>query len=173
MLELNFAVESAGPILSAAPPSIGFRVHVTETTGSIPVHSVALRSQVRIQPARRRYTGDEQRKLLDLFGTPDRWGKTVRELFWATVSVTVPPFTGGTTVELPVPCDRDPTRSATRYFDGLDDGEAPLLFLFSGTAFYEAAGAGPQIAPIPWDREARFRLPVAVWKDLLAGAVTP
>ena len=170
MPELSFAVESAGPFRPAAAPFLGFRVRVTDADAA-PITSIALRCQVRVQPARRRYTGAEQEKLLDLFGTPDRWGKTVRDLPWATLSVTVPPFTGTATVEVPVPCDGDPTRAATRYLDALDGGEAPLLFLFSGTAFYEAPDVGPQVAFIPWDREARYRLPVALWKDLVAEAV--
>jgi hypothetical protein len=138
-----------------------------------PITSVALRCQVRVQPARRRYSGPEQEKLLDLFGTPDRWGKTVRDLLWANVGVTVPPFAGETAVTLPVPCDRDPAHAAARYCDALDGGEVPLIFLFSGTVFYEAVGGRPQVAPIPWDREARYRLPAAVWKNLFAEVATP
>jgi hypothetical protein len=169
MVDLTFAVDGAGPVRDAATPAVGFRLRVT---AGVPVHSAALRCQVRIQPARRRYSPAEQERLLDLFGTPDRWGKTVRDLHWATVDVTVPPFAGETAAGLPVPCDRDPTRAASKYFDALDGGDAAVLVLFSGTVFYEAAGVGPQVGFVPWDREARFRLPVAVWKDLFAEAVT-
>jgi len=165
MPDLSFRVEGAGP----APGAIEFRLRVADAENA-PVHRVALRCQVRIQPARRRYSEAEQAKLLDLFGTPDRWGQTVRDLPWAAVGVTVPPFVRETAVGLPVPCDRDPTRAAARYFDALDGGDAALLFLFSGTVFYEAAGVGPQVGFIPWDCEARYRLPVAVWKDLFAEA---
>jgi hypothetical protein len=169
MPDLNFAVESAGPVRGAAPPLLAFRLRVTEPAADpAPILSIALRCQVRIQPARRRYSTAEQKSLLDLFGTPDRWGQTVRDLQWATASVTVPPFVGATAVRLPVSCDRDPTRAASRYLDALGDGDAALIFLFSGTVFYEAPGVGPQVAMIPWDREARFRLPVAVWKSLFA-----
>lgn len=174
MVELNFAVEDAAPLRDAAVPAIGFRLRVAEPAARpTPVHSIALRCQVRIQPARRRYSATEQERLLDLFGTPDRWGQTVRDLPWAALSVALPPFAGATTVEVCVPCDRDPTRAATRYFDALDGGEAALLFLFSGQVVYEASGVGPQVGFIPWDREARYRLPVAVWKNLFAEAATP
>jgi hypothetical protein len=167
MPDLSFGVESAGPL----PGAIGFRLRVSDA-GRTPVHSIALRCQVRILPARRRYSEAEQARLLPLFGTPDRWGKTLRDLPWAVMNMAVPAFTGTTVVDLPVPCDRDPTAAATRYFDALDDGDAPLLFLFSGTVSYEAAGVGPQVGFIPWDREARFRLPAAVWKDVFSGAAS-
>ncbi len=39
--------------------------------------------------------------------------------------------------------------------------------MFSGTIFYEPAGAGFQIEQIPWDREAKFRLPVRVWQEMM------
>jgi hypothetical protein len=32
--------------------------------------------------------------------------------------------------------------------------------------FY-ARGSGFQIAQIPWDKEARYRLPVRVWKEMM------
>lgn len=66
---------------------------------------------------------------------------------------------------------RDPTHGATRYLDALEGGDAPVIFLFSGTIFYEAVGVGEQVGLIPWDREARYRMPIAVWKDLFAEAV--
>jgi hypothetical protein len=166
MVELTFAVEGAEPLPGA--PALGFRLRVS-AAGAMPVQSIALRTQVRILPARRKYSEAEQAKLLDLFGTPERWGKTLRDLHWATVGVTVPAFTGSAAVALPVPCDRDPSAAAFRYFDALDGGDAALLFLFSGTAFYEAE-VGPQVGMILWDREARYRLPVVLWKGLFAGA---
>ena len=48
-----------------------------------------------------------------------------------------------------------------------DDGEVPLEFLFSGTVFYSAAGGCLQTARIGWDREAEYRLPVAVWRETM------
>jgi len=72
-----------------------------------------------------------------------------------------------------VPCDHDPGSAAARYFDALDGGDAELLFLFSGTVFFEAAGVGLQVCLIPWDREARYRLPIGVWNDLFAAERGP
>ena len=42
----------------------------------------------------------------------------------------------------------------------------PLLFLFSGTVFAKAEN-GYQVEQVPWNKEASFRLPVALWRDLM------
>jgi Family of unknown function (DUF6084) len=130
-----------------------------------PIHAVALRCQLRIEPARRRYTPVEQERLLDLFGTPDRWGQTLKPMLWTHAGAVVPPFTGAGAVDLPVPCTFDFSMAATKYFAALDDGEIPLCFLFTGTVFYGAEG-GWQVERIPWDRETTFRLPAATWREL-------
>ena len=57
--------------------------------------------------------------------------------------------------------------AATKYFYGLSDGEVPLTLLFSGTVFYQAADGTLQVEPIPWDKEAAFRLPVHVWAEMM------
>ena len=46
------------------------------------------------------------------------------------------------------------------------EGEIPLSFLFSGTLFVRGL-AGFSVEQVPWDREAVYRLPVAVWRDLM------
>jgi hypothetical protein len=43
----------------------------------------------------------------------------------------------------------------------------PLCFQFSGTVFYQGVGGALQVAPISWDKEAKYRLPAKVWKDLM------
>lgn len=53
----------------------------------------------------------------------------------------VPSFTGEIETDVPVPCSYDMDIAAGRYFSALEDGEAPLLMLFSGTAFTGAAWA--------------------------------
>ena len=106
------------------------------------------------------------RPLGDLFGEPERWGQTLKSMLWTHAGVTVPPFKGHTLVDLPVDCTYDFNVAATKYFYGLEDGEVPLCLLFSGTIFYTTE-RGLQIAQIPWDKEADFRLPVQVWKDMM------
>jgi hypothetical protein len=171
MPDLDFRVEAAEPERFAAAPLLRFRVGVTEVvrTGAepTPVHSVVLRCQVRVEPGRRRYTAAEQQRLLDLFGTPERWGQTLRPFPWALVSAVVPPFTGAGAADVPVPCCYDFSLAATKYFDALGEGDIPLCFLFSGTIFYEAAGGALQVAQIPWEKEATFRLPAATWRGLM------
>jgi hypothetical protein len=49
----------------------------------------------------------------------------------------------------------------------LADGDVPLNFLFSGTVFYADENGALQVAPIPWDKEARFRLPVKAWHEMM------
>jgi hypothetical protein len=46
-------------------------------------------------------------------------------------------------------------------------GDLPLCFLFSGTVFYQAADGALQVAQIPWEKEATFRLPAATWRGLM------
>jgi hypothetical protein len=78
----------------------------------------------------------------------------------------VPGFTGSTDLDLPVPLTYDMEIGATRYFAGLDDGEVPLLLLFSGTIFGMADGR-MSVAQVPWSKEAHFRLPVALWREAI------
>jgi hypothetical protein len=105
--------------------------------------------------------------LLDLFGEAERWGQTLRNLLWTHANVIVPSFTGTTLVDLPVPCSFDFNVAATKYFDGLDDGGVPICVQFSGTVFYAGSEGGLQVAPISWDKEARFKLPVKVWRQMM------
>jgi hypothetical protein len=166
MPDLSFRVEGAEPFPHAAAPQLAFKLGI-RAAGNAPVHSLMLRCQVRIEPARHRYSAAEQGRLRDLFDRPERWGQTLRPMLWTHTSVIVPPFTGDTVVELPVPCTYDFNVAATKYFAALEDGEVPLLLLFSGTVFYEAEGSGLQVAQVPWDREATYRLPVMVWKAMM------
>lgn len=166
MTDLSFACTGVAPDPYAAAPTLVFTLRVGEATG-VKVHSLALRCQIRIEPARRRYAPDEADGLLDLFGTTSRWADTLKPLQFAMVSHLVPGFTGGTEVALPVPVSYDLEVAAGRYFQALSDGEIPLLLLFSGTVFYEGDGGGLRVEQVPWDRETRHRLPVAVWRELI------
>lgn len=168
MPDLNFQVEGAEPQSHAATPTLVFALRVTEAgIQPTPIHTVALRCQVRIEPARRPYTPAERERLRDLFGTPDRWGQTLRPMLWTHLGVTIPPFEGTTIVGLPLPCSFDLSLAATRYFDALEGGDLPLCFLFSGTIFYEGDDGALQVSQIPWERESAFRLPAETWRRLM------
>jgi len=165
MAQLRFEVAGAKAEPYAAVPTLTFALRVAETSGHV-VHTLALRCQVQIEPRRRPYTPTEQGRLLELYGEPKRWGETLRTLLWTQVSAMVPSFQGSTEVALSIPCTYDFEVTAAKYFQALDDGEIPLLFLFSGTVFAKN-GAGLMIEPVPWEQEASFRLPVRVWRELM------
>ena len=105
--------------------------------------------------------------MLDLFGEPDRWSQTLRSLLWTHANIVVPSFQGSTLADLPVPCTFDFNVAATKYFEGLTDGEIPLNLMFSGTVFYADSDDVLQVAPISWEKETKFKLPVNVWRDMM------
>jgi Family of unknown function (DUF6084) len=163
--DLHFQVEDVLATSNAATPQLSFKVRVTNSEPE-PVHSIALRVQVQIEPARRRYTAVEQEHLKELFGEPERWSKSVHPLLWTNANVNVSGFTGTTIIEVPVPCTFDFNIGITKYIYGLENGELPVTLLFSGTVFY-AGHAGMQIAQIPWERDASYKMPIAVWKQMM------
>ena len=101
------------------------RLRITEKTGA-PVHAVALRCQIRIEPQRRRYDHDEEERLVELFGEPPQWGDSLRPFLWTHVATTVTGFDGATEIDLPVTCTYDFEVAGTKFFHSLDDGEIPL-----------------------------------------------
>ncbi len=168
MPDLNFQIEGVEAVAYAASPLLSFKLRVTNAeAANEPIHTVALRCQIQIEATRRRYNAQEQERLLDLYGAPERWGQTLRTTLWTHASMVVTPFQGSTLVDLPVPCTFDFNVAATKYFAGLAEGEIPLLMLFSGTVFYEAADGALQVAQISWEKEAKYRLPVQVWQAMM------
>jgi hypothetical protein len=163
--DLRFQVEDASATPNAAVPQISFKVRITNSEPE-PIHSIALRAQVQIEPVRRRYSPAEQENLKELFGEPERWSKSLHPLLWTNANVNVPGFTGSTGIEVPVPCTFDFNVAMTKYIYGLEDGELPTSLLFSGTVFH-VGRVGLQVAQIPWDREASYRLPVRIWKEMM------
>lgn len=167
MPDLKFEVEGVEAVALSAAPLLVFKLRVLNAGKDEQVQSVALRCQIQIESPHRKYSSGEQERLLDLFGAPDRWSRTLRPMLWTHANVTVKPFRGSTLVELPVTCTFDFNVAATKYFAALEDGEVPLNLMFSGTIFYQPVGGSLQIEQIPWDREARFRLPVSVWQKMM------
>src|SRR4029079_14594044 len=97
-----------------------------------------------------------------------RWGDTLKPMQFAQLSVMVPGFEDSTDLTLGVPCTYDFEVASAKYFHSLADGEVPLLLLFSGTVFLRAPdGQGFSVEQVPWHKEARFRLPVKAWRDLM------
>jgi hypothetical protein len=162
---LSFEVLGAAAEPYAAVPTLQFRLRITGG-GDAPVHAMALRCQIRIEPQRRRYAPAEEERLYELFGETPQWGHSLRPFPWTHVSTTVPGFTGSVEVELPVTCTYDFEVAAAKYLHALEDGEVPLRLLFSGTAFTRGR-SGFAAEPVSWHSEASFRLPVKTWRAVM------
>ncbi len=167
MPDLDFQVESVEAVPFAVAPLLNFKLRVDNSNPDEWIQTVALRCQIQIEPTRRQYNGEEQEKMLDLFGEPERWGQTLKTMLWTHASTVVSPFQNSTTVDLPVNCTFDFNVAGTKYFAGIEDGEIPLLLLFSGTIFYAAEDGAIQISQISWSKETQFRLPVEIWQKMM------
>lgn len=144
MTEFSFSCVGVRADQYAAGPTLVFRLRI-DASEQTRVHALALRCQMRIEPARRGYDAEEADGLQDLFGRRARWGSTLQPLQFAQISLMVPSFTRQTEVDLAVPCTYDMDVASTRYFNALSSGDVPLLMLFSGTAFTgtEASTSNP------------------------------
>jgi hypothetical protein len=167
MPDLNFQVTGIEPSARGLTPLLHFNLEVSNQPVTEQIQAVMVQAQIQIQAAQRPYNNREKDRLEDLFGTPDRWGQTLRNRLWAHASATVRPFSGSTETVLPVQCTYDFNVIATKYFYALEGGEVPLLFLFSGTIFYAGPGGGLQVQQISWDQECAYRMPVKVWAELM------
>jgi hypothetical protein len=163
--ELAFDCIGATVDRYAVVPSLSLVLRISETSGQ-PVEAIALRCQIRIEPARRRYSDVEAERLNDLFGDTGRWADTLKPMQFTTVATMVPGFSGSCEAELPVPFTYDLEVGSARYFDSLEAGEIPLLLLFSGTVFTVADGR-MRVYQVPWSKEASYRLPVSVWREAI------
>lgn len=167
MPDLSFEILSASPARDMLTPALAFELRITNPFPEQAIQAVLLRCQIQIEVARRRYTSAEQSQLRELFDDPSRWSDTLRPMTWAVTSVNLPAFTGSTVNTIHVPCTFDLTVAIVKYFHGIKGGEVPLSFLFSGTVFFHLSSGSLQAAPISWNKEARFRLPVQTWTELM------
>jgi len=165
MTEMVFDVIEARAEKYAAQPTVVLKVRITETTGAT-IHSIMLRCQIRIEPQRRRYSRTEEEALEEVFGTTDRWGDTLKPMHWTIVSLMVPSFHGSTEIEVPIACTYDLEVAWARYLNSLEDGEIPILTLYSGTVFSKEETSF-SVGQVPWSKEAQFRLPVAVLREAI------
>jgi len=165
MSELAIEVVGSRVEAYAAVPTLVLRLAVTEPSGD-PVHAIVLKTQIQIEPQRRRYTKVEEDRLLELFGEQPQWGESLRPFLWTHATTMLTGFTAHTEVDLPVPCSYDFEVAAAKYLHALGDGEIPLALLFSGTVFARRDGV-VSVQPVAWHVEANHRLPVKVWRDLM------
>jgi hypothetical protein len=164
--DLAFRVHDAVAERYSAAPTLNFALQV-ERLGGGPVRSILLDTQIQIAARRRPYGENEQAWLIELFGTSDRWGTTLRTLLWTRTTLVVPPFSDSTEITVPVACSYDLEVNAASYLSGLQDGDVPLEFLFSGSVFYTGPGGILQTARISWEQEAEYRLPVRTWREAM------
>jgi hypothetical protein len=165
MTEVTFAVLDVTPEPYSVSPQLTARIGVT-ASGDDPVHAIALRCQVRIEPLRRPYSDDEAAGLTDMFGPRSRWANTQRTFLWQHAAAMVQGFTGSTQVALPLECTYDFEVTGSKYLHALRDGTIPLQFLFSGTIFVKGA-RGFAVQQVPWDQEDQHDMPVSVWRELI------
>ncbi len=162
----TFAVKEIVVDRYAAEPQLIARLDLAQGGGD-PVHALALRCQVRIEPQRRGYDEREGIGLRGQFGERDRWSQTLKPFLWMQCSTMVQGFRDATEIELPLPCTYDFEVVGSRYLHALGEGSAPLVLMFTGTAFTKGEN-GFGVEQLPWDAEARYQLPVSVWKELIA-----
>ncbi len=166
MIPFELEVLDATPEPFAATPTLAFRMRMKapERTGRI--ESIALRAQIRIEPQRRQYEDGDREPLRELFGAAEMWSESLRPFLWTHATTTVRGFSESTEFDLPVPCTYDFDVAAAKYLHALQDGEVPLILLFSGSVFRNGP-QGLQVVPMSWDCEARHRLPVRVWREMM------
>ena len=68
---------------------------------------------------------------------------------------------------MPVPCTFDLNVSAAKYFYAIEEGDVPLLFLFSGTVFYSAQDGRLQAQRISHEKECTWRMSGQVWREMM------
>lgn len=166
MTAWGFTVLDIAATAYAAAPELTARIRIEEPTGQR-VHAIALHCQVRIEPQRRRYELADEIGLRALFGDRDRWSQTLKPFQWMQCHTTVQGFTCSTEVDLALPCTYDFDVTGARYLHAIGEGDVPLLLMFSGTVFTRGA-QGFGVQRLPWDSEARYDLPVRVWRDMIA-----
>jgi hypothetical protein len=162
MSELTFEVVGVTPERYCAAPTITFRVRIYETSGDS-VYALALRTQIMIEPQRRRYTPEEEQRLTAQFGERERWGQTLKPFFWATVGTMVTAFDESIEIDIQVPLTYDWELASTKFLHGVETGEVPVNLLFNGTVVSKG-DSGFVIEPVPWNKEARFGVPAGIWR---------
>jgi hypothetical protein len=163
MIDLGFSVVGARADRYAASPMLALALRVSERSGT-KIDAIALRVQIRLEVHRRRYVAEESELLEELFGRPSRYWETLKPMLWTHVAAIVPAFENDTELELSIPCSYDFEVASHKYLASLRDGVIPLNLLFSGIVFVESSG---RVTPefVPWSCEARYALPLAVWRE--------
>jgi hypothetical protein len=167
MPDLDFKVTSVEAASRGLTPLLHFHLDVRNQPETEVIQAVLLHAQVQIQSPQRAYNEREKERLGELFGTPERWGQTLRNRLWTHTQATLGTFAGSARTILPIQCTYDLNVIATKFIYALEGGEVPLLFLFSGSVFYTAENGLLQVQQISWNTECTYPLPVRVWQELM------
>lgn len=167
MSDLDFQIRGLEVASHGLTPLLNFRLAVACSSPEQEVHSVILRVQIQLAAPQRSYAAAEKQRLIELFGPPGQWSRTLRNRLWTQVSTSLGGFQGAIETVLPVPCSFDLNVASAKYFHALEEGEIPLLFLFSGTVFYPGRDGALQVRQIPWDKECSYRMPSRLWQEAM------
>ena len=168
MPDLSFQVEGAEVVANAATPLLAFKLRLTDANPEQTIHTVALRCQIQLEVTRRKYTrgrsGAPARSVwraqplgpdpAKSFVDARQSGRAFvhRERRWSIFPC----------LALSISMWRRPNISMVWRTE-------KCRFACSSAArfFMPAREGGLQVAPISWDKEARFKLPVKVWRDMM------
>lgn len=164
----EFTVLDARPDRAAGVPTLKLDLDIAEPSGLL-VYTIALHVQVQFEPARREHDEETRARMLELFGPPERWGKTAGSMPWMALDALVPSFTGRTTFSLSFPCGFDHEVAATRYCGALREGTIPLDLHFNGTVFHRGPDGRLQVSMVPWSAVARYDLSWETWGAAIHG----
>ena len=164
----SFAVRGARVPRLAVAPTLIFDLEVDEPSAR-QVFTIALAVQIAIEPAQRRYDEETRERLTELLGEPGRIGSPTRTMPWAQVDVLVQPFTGTTTVAVPVLCNYDLEVAADQLLplDRRRRGAAGLPLQRQRLLPGRRTGR-LQIVQISWEESCDYRMPIAVWQEMIA-----
>jgi hypothetical protein len=165
MTALSFEITGAKVDGYAASPSILLRVTVRERSGA-KIDAILLRTQLRLEVARRRYLPEESALLTELFGEPARYGETLKPMLWTHVATLVSAFEHEAEFDVAIPCSYDFEVAANKYLASLQSGPIPVNALFSGTVLVDGPD-GVKSEFVPWTCEASYPLPAALWREAM------
>ncbi len=162
----EFAISGVEADPHGASPLLRFAVDVTDASDR-EIYTIALAAQVQIDGDRRAYDPETRGRLHDLFGEPEQIPQTAGPVQIGRVEALVPSFRGAGSFTLLVPFSGDVELAATRYLASLSGGTVPFTFHFNGSIFYCGDADRLQVTLVPWSCEARYRLHLADWRDLI------
>lgn len=163
--DLQFWVLGVEASCRGLVPLLRFRLGMSCPSPDDVVESAFLRVRIQLAAPHCRYSERETARLIELFGQPSQWARTLRNRLWISVSTAVGPFTGATETDLPVPCSYDLNVAATKYFHALDsEGSVPLSFRFRGTVIYPGRDGALRSCQVHRETEWVYWMPLRAWR---------